>query len=164
VAEQPLDAPACVKALNEAEARFVVIGGMAVVLQGSAYVTQDVDFCFSRERRNVQAIAQALAPFHPRPYMMDPSLPFIWDEQTVRNSTTLTLDTDLGRVDFLAEPDGIDSFEGLYARAIDMELDGHPVKVASLDDLISMKRAAGRPKDLLAIMDLEAIKGLIEPG
>lgn len=76
------------------------------------------------------------------------------------NSTVLTLRTDLGRIDFLAEPDGAPPYEQLKQRSMQFDLDGRTVEVASVDDLIAMKRAAGRPKDLAQVAELETIKRL----
>lgn len=52
----------------------------------------------------------------------------------------------------------MDGFDGVWARADHMQLFELPVRVASIDDLIAMKRAAGRPKDAMHIMELEAVK------
>lgn len=79
------------------------------------------------------------------------------DAKTFKNVLNLTLTTDVGDIDLLAEPAGVDSFEGLWERANVMEIFGLQVRVASIEDLIAMKRAAGRPKDqqhLLELLDL----------
>ncbi|MBS1716091.1 MAG: nucleotidyltransferase [Armatimonadetes bacterium] len=147
--------------LASAGADFVIIGGLALQIVGGDYVTVDVDFAFARRRENARKIVDALAPYRPRPYQWPEGLPFVWDEQTVMNMTTLTLDTDLGRIDFLAEPDGAPPYEVLKERAGSVEVEGLQVPVASIDDLIAMKRAAGRPKDLAHIAELETIKRLL---
>ena len=89
-------------------------------------------------------------------------LPFVWDDQTLMNSTTLTLDTDLARIDFLAEPDGANNYKEMKSRAATFDLDGHTIYVASIEDLLAMKRAAGRPQDVQDIAQLETIKRLRE--
>lgn len=89
-------------------------------------------------------------------------VPYVWDEQMLMNSTNVTLKTDLGRIDFLAEPDGAPPYEVLKERAMRFDLDGREILVASIDDLISMKKAVGRPKDLAHIAELETIKRLME--
>jgi len=76
----------------------------------------------------------------------------------------VALKTDIGRIDLLAEPAGAPSFKELKAHALLVELDGFQVYVASIDDLISMKEAAGRPKDLGAVAELKTLKGLHEEG
>jgi hypothetical protein len=71
---------------------------------------------------------------------------------------SFTLTTDLGSLDLLATPAGTDGFDDLARTAESLELFGHGVLVASVDDLIRMKRAAGRPKDLLAVEELAALR------
>ncbi len=140
---------------------MVLIGGLAVILHGGDHVTQDADFAFSRKRENAKLIVQALAPFHPRPWQWPEELPFVWDDQTLMNSSVLTLQTDIGRIDLLAEPSGSSDYLALRSRALDVEINGRVVPVASIDDLIAMKRAAGRPKDMAHIAELETIKKLM---
>jgi hypothetical protein len=139
----------------------VVICGVAISIFGGDHVTFDADFAFTRRRENARKIADTLAPFHPGPVDWPEGVPFVWDEQTVMSATTLTLETDLGRIDFLAEPDGAPPYDQLAARAAVFDLDGRQVKVACIEDLIAMKRAAGRPKDLGHIAELETIQRLM---
>ncbi len=113
---------------------------------------------FARDAVNVDALARALTPYHPYPRDFPPGLPFVLNGQTLRNATSLTLTTDLGDFDLLAEPSGIDSFEGLYERATVFEVDGRGIRVASLDDLAMMKRAANRPKDQIHLLMIEALR------
>lgn len=76
--------------LSKAKADFVIIGGLAVILHGGDYSTKDIDFAISRTRENAKRIAKALAPFSPRPHGWSEDLPFVWDDQTVINSTVFT--------------------------------------------------------------------------
>lgn len=147
--------------LSEAGAEFVVIGGLALQIYGGDHFTVDVDFAFVRRRENARRIADALGPFHPRPLDWPEGLPFVWDDQTLMNMSTITLVTEIGRIDFLAEPPGAPPFDELRARAVAFDLDGHTVRVACIEDLKSMKRAAGRPKDLAHIAELETIERLM---
>lgn len=153
-----------ISCLLEAESDFVVIGGLALQLHGGDYVTYDADLAIIRRRENVKRIAAALAPYHPIPIHWPEGLPFVWDDQTIMNATTLTLTTDVGRIDLLAEPDGAPPYPQLKARAAVFDLDGRRLYVASIEDLISMKRAAGRPKDLAHIAELETIQRLLAGG
>lgn len=98
-----------------------------------------------------------LAAQHAHPRGFPAGLPFVIDAQTFRNNPNLTLETDLGDFDLLAEPEGVDSFEGLWDRAVVMDIEELEVRVASISDLISMKRAADRAKDREHIMQLEAL-------
>lgn len=150
--------------LGDAAADVVVIGGVAVIFHGGDHFTKDADFALSRRRENCRRIAEALAPYHPKPVDWPEGVPYVWDEQMLMNSTNLTLETDLGRIDFLAEPDGAPPYETLKERAVRFDLEGREVLVASIDDLISMKKAAGRPKDLAHVAELETIKRLMAEG
>ncbi len=72
----------------------------------------------------------------------------------------MTLTTDAGSLDLLGEAPGAGPFEELWNRAVVVELDGSPVRVASVDDLIAMKTAAGRPKDKDHVLELRALREL----
>lgn len=121
-------------------------------------MTVDVDFAFLRSRENAKRISAALRPFNPRPVDWPEGVPFVWDDQTVFASTSMTLETDIGRIDLLAEPSGSPGYELLKGRAQTLELQGFNVRVASIEDLISMKLAAGRPKDLAHVEQLESLR------
>ena len=69
-----------IEALAKHEVEFVIIGGVAINLHSSAYVTEDFDFCFLRERENLKHIVKAFAPFNPRLRHFPKNLPFIWDD------------------------------------------------------------------------------------
>ena len=146
--------------LSEAGVCYIVIGGVAMHLHGASNLTFDMDISFARDRANTESLARMLAEEKARPRGFPPDLPFVLDGQMLRNSTNLTLETALGDFDLLAEPEGIDGFEGLWSRAVVMEIEGITVHVASVDDLIAMKRAANRPKDQGHILLLEALRRL----
>jgi hypothetical protein len=104
-------------ALCEAGVDFVVIGGVAATLHGSAHVTFDLDIFYSRGSANLKRLKEALAPFRPRPRGFPPGLPFIWDEATLLNSSVLTLETDLGSIYLLAEVTGLGPYEEIKAHS-----------------------------------------------
>ncbi len=133
-----------------------------MIAHGSAYVTVDVDFAYSRDRPNISSVVQALETLHPTLRGFPPGLPFAWNEQTVRSAANLTLVTDACDVDLLGVVAGVSSFVDLWNRSVEKELYGVRIRVASIDDLISMKRAANRPKDQNHVMELLALKKLIE--
>lgn len=142
----------------ESGVRFVIIGGVAMRLQGSSHVTDDIDFSYSRDQEGLPGLIEKLNQYHVRLRDFPADLPFFFDLRTLKNTQNLTLVTDVGDIDLLAEPAGVDSFEGLWERATEMEVCGMKVRVASLEDLIAMKQAAGRPKDqqhLLELRDLQ---------
>ncbi len=148
------------KSLVDHEAEFVVIGGVAITAYGSAYVTQDLHFCYSRSSNNLKRIASALAKFNPRLRGFPEDLPFFWDERTLQNGTNFTLDTDSGDVDLLGEVAGVGTYSDLRAKSVEMEICNLSVQIISLDDLISAKRASARVKDLLALPELETLRDL----
>ncbi len=136
----------------------MLIGGLAAVLHGSATLTQDVDICFARDEGNLQALAKALGELGAKLRGVGEPVPFVPDERTLGQSELLTLDTSAGPLDLVALPPGAPAYEVLRRRAERLDLGAFSVAVASVEDLIAMKRAAGRPKDLLAIEELEAIQ------
>ena len=146
-----------VQSLVAADVDFVIVGGWSGIIHGGSYMTKDLDVCFSRSSENLKRLARALAPFHPRLRDFPPELPFSWDDATLRNGTIFTLATDLGVVDLLAEIAGVGEFSDVKAHSI--LVDAFETKVYTLDlpSLIRSKRAAGRPKDLAMLAELEAL-------
>src|SRR5690348_13352989 len=116
-----------VQALCDADVEFVVIGGLSATFHGSARVTYDLDICYSRTSGNLRRLVKALAPSHPRPRDFPDELPFIWDEPTLRNASLLTLRTDLGEIDLLAEVAGLGAYDDVKARSIVVEAFGRRV-------------------------------------
>jgi len=127
-------------------------------LHSSAYVTEDFDFCFLRERENLKHIVKAFAPFNPRLRHFPKNLPFIWDDQTLQSGTNFTLETDIGDIDLLGGVNGIGNFADAERESTIMNLFGYEVKVLSIEGLIKAKRTAGRTKDLLVLPELEALQ------
>ena len=95
-----------------------------------------------------------------QPYLRGapPGLPFLWDEETLRRGLNFTLETALGDIDLLGEATGGNTYETLLPSSWEVEVFGVPCRIVSLDRLIEMKRAAGRPKDLEALAELEALR------
>jgi len=143
---------------------FVVVGGMAMVLHGSARVTHDLDICYAMDQSNLDLLGRALVDLGAKLRGVDDDVPFVPDGQTLRKTGILTLETPEGRIDLLFQPAGAPSYEELRRRAIRMDLGDYGVLVASLDDLAAMKRAAGRAKDLIDLEEIEVIRRLTESG
>lgn len=139
---------------------FVVIGGIAAVLHGSARVTQDLDVCFATDDANLDALGKALVELNARLRGVPDDVAFTPDRATLRRVELLTVTTDAGDFDVLARPDGMASYARLRQNAERYDLGAFAVLVASIDDLVLMKRAAGRAKDLADVEELTAIARL----
>jgi hypothetical protein len=146
------------KTLNRHGARFVIIGGIAGRLWGSTTVTNDLDICYSRDRTNLQAVAKALKELKVRLRGADRDLPFVADDRTLALGDHFTFTTVAGNLDLLGSPKGSGGYDALARTATQMDVGGLKVLVAALDDLILMKRAAGRPKDLIEVEILSAVR------
>jgi predicted nucleotidyltransferase len=155
-----LHASAILRRLTERGVDFVVIGGVAVVLLGSARYTKDLDITYETDRPNLDALGEVLIELHARLRGVDEELPFVPDGPTLRRAMLLTLETDAGWLDLLADPPGGPRYRELRANAMAVDLDGFSVRVAHIDDMIAMKKAAGRLQDMADIEELEAIKRL----
>jgi hypothetical protein len=150
------------KALERHEVRFVVIGGIAGRLWGSTTITNDLDICYGRDRANLQAFATALRELKAKLRAAERDLPFKTDARTLELGDHFTFTTIAGNLDCLGTPKGSGGYEALARTATKMDVGGVTVLVASLDDLIQMKRAAGRPKDLIEVEILSAVREELE--
>ncbi len=152
-----IDYARALRILVENDVRFILIGGVAAIVHGAARLTQDIDFLYSRESDNLARLAAALAPLEPYPRGAPPGLPFVWDEQTLRNGSNFTLTTTLGDLDLLAEISGDGRYENLLGHSLQIDAFGVCFQCLELTQLIKSKRAAGRPKDFEAIAELELL-------
>jgi hypothetical protein len=146
------------RALSDLAVRFVVIGGIAGATHGSPSVTQDLDVCYERSPENLERLSAALRSVHARLRGADENVPFSLDSKTLAVGNHFTFVTDLGDLDCLGMPAGTLGYDDLMESAVDIDLDGLVVAVASIDDLIRMKRAAGRPRDLAELEILGALR------
>lgn len=144
--------------LVEAKVEFVIIGGVAATLHGSARLTSDLDIVYGRSKENIRRMVVALAPLSPYLRGAPPGLPFHLDAETVRAGLNFTLTTDAGPLDLLGEIAGGFNYEVLRKRSKFVELFGQRCRVMDLDALIASKLAAGRPKDLEVIAELQVIR------
>jgi hypothetical protein len=141
--------------LSHAEIDFVVIGGVAVVVQANPRFTQDLDICYATDRVNLERLGAALVSLEARLRGVDEDVPFVPDARALRHAQMLTLTTREGNLDLLVDPPGSPGYAALRRRADVIELAGASVHIASLEDLLEMKRAAGRPQDAIDIESLE---------
>jgi predicted nucleotidyltransferase len=150
--------------LGRAEVDFVVVGGVAVVLQGYGRATKDLDITYAIDSENLARLGDVLGAAHARLRGVAEDVPFVPDGRTLARTRLVTLDTDDGSLDLLADPPGAPPYATLRARADRVDLDGFVVAVAALDDLLAMKRAAGRPQDLVDIDALEVVRRIRAEG
>lgn len=148
--------------IADAQVRFVIVGGLAVTIHGSAYVTFDLDFCYARDTENLARLASVLQPFSPRLRGAPAELPFRFDEETLKRGFNFTLSTELGDIDLLGEIPGLGDYPAVLAASQHVELFGRTFNVLTLDALIASKKAAGRPKDLQILPELEALREVAE--
>ena len=152
------DFEALLAALTRQEVTFIVVGGAAAIAHGSARFTQDLDIVYQRSPPNLNRLVDALAECKPYLRGAPPGLPFKWDRTTLARGLNFTLVTALGDIDLLGEIPGGGTYEDLAADAIELQIFGIRCLCLSLAQLIRAKRAAGRPKDLEALAELEAIE------
>ena len=139
---------------------FVLIGGVAAVLHGSERNTFDLDICPAQDQGNLDALGKALLDIDARLRGVDEDVPFVPDGRMLRGMQILTLDTSMGPLDVLTRPDGSPPYKSLRGRATRLDIGPASILVASIDDLLEMKRAVDRPKDREDVERLEAIKRL----
>ena len=151
------------RSLDEAGAQYVLVGGLAIVLQGGSYPTYDADLAVGFTLENRRTIASALAPLNPRPFRLAAGAAWVWDELCIRAPWSI-FETDAGRIDLLVRLPGIDSFQGLYERSLLIPFEQTQVRIASLDDLLAMKGASDRTKDRLHEIELQALKRMRTDG
>ena len=137
---------AIARALYKARLEAIMVGNAAAALHGAPVTTVDIDFMFRKTQVNLRKLkvlaneldAQILKPFYP-----------LSDLYRVVND-----DTGL-QVDFMPVLHGIRSFESLRSDAIEVEFEGHKIKVASLEKIIRSKKTLGRPRDKAVLEILE---------
>lgn len=139
--------------------RYVVIGGFAGRFWGSNSITNDLGICYARDKKNFQALASALRDLGARLRGAPPDIPFVLDAITLEAGDHFTFETSLGDLDCLGTPAGSGGYSDLIQGATVMKVDGADVPVAALEDVMRLKRAAGRPKDRA---ELEILSALLE--
>lgn len=145
------------RTLSAGGVEFILVGGVAAAVHGSARLTLDVDVVYRRSPDNIDRLARALAPRRPYLRGAPPGLPFAWDARTIQHGLNFTLTTDVGDIDLLGEITGGGGYDDLLPHSFVVHVFAIECRCLELDWLIRVKRAAGRPKDLEALAELEAI-------
>ena len=152
------DFKALLRALAEGGVEFILVGGVAATVHGATRLTLDLDVVYRRSPGSLQRLALALTPYQPYLRGAPPGLPFRWDVATLERGLNFTLTTDIGDLDLLGEIVGGGTYDELLADSVAIRVFGIECRCLTLERLIHVKRAAGRPKDLEAIAELEAIR------
>lgn len=137
--------------LNRHGVDFVVVGGIAGGAHGSAMATFDLDVAYARDDANLDRLAAALAEMDVKLRGVAEDLPFQVDAKTLANGSNFTFETTYGSFDILGDVNGMRDYESLRLGSESQVISGAEVRVASIGDLIAMKRAANRPKDQVAV-------------
>jgi hypothetical protein len=162
--EIPYDAPAILAALQKHCVRFVVIGGVAAIAQGSPLPTEDIDITPDRAVDNLDALASALRDLDAKVRTAQSPVDFPFDAQMLVQNEMWTLTTRAGDLDLCFEPPGTGGYDDLRRGALELDLgSGTTVLVAALADVIRSKETAHRPKDIAQLpalrQTLEVIRG-----
>lgn len=147
------------KALNDAGVIWVAIGGVAMILHGSDYVTTDLDFAVAHDSSNAEKLAEAMRKIHAKPKRWQGTGEFVLDPKLL-SAPFLELESDFGSIHILNRLPGVENFQDLASRATRIPVNGTSVPVASLEDLILMKASSNRPKDKIHLLELEALQKL----
>ena len=145
------------RTLSDGSVEFILIGGVAATAHGSARLTQDLDVVYRRTSENIDTLCDTIGKLNP--YLRDapPGLPFLWDRITVERGLNFTLTTDFGALDLLGEITGGGDYDDLLQHTVLLTIFGIKCRCLNLEHLIRVKRATGRPKDLEAVAELEAL-------
>lgn len=146
------------RALQDHGVAFIVIGGVAAGLHGSPSLTLDLDICYRRTPENLGALARALRVLGARLRGAPPDLPIRLDARWLANGDHFTFSCELGPFDCLGTPAGTSGYDDLIRNVTRFAVSGMELQVAGLDDLMRMKRAAGRPKDRVELEILGALR------
>jgi predicted nucleotidyltransferase len=151
------DYAALLRALAAGRVEFIIVGGLAATIHGAARATYDVDVLYARTHENLSRIVAALAPLRPYLRGAPAGLPFTWDLETLSKGLNFTLTTTAGDLDLLGEITYGGTYDAMLSASEVVTVLGIECRCLSLEQLIQVKRAAGRVKDLEALAELEAI-------
>ncbi len=143
--------------LSDNEVEFIIVEGAAATAHGSARLTFDLDVVYKRSKENIGRLVTALRPLDPYLRGAPPGLPFDWSVETIEKGLNFTLTTSLGALDLLGDIVGGGGYEKLVETTIPVEIGGIECLCLDLERLIQVKRAAGRPKDLEVVAELQQI-------
>lgn len=147
-------------ALTARSIRFVIVGGVAATVQGSARFTNDIDLCYDTAPDNVERLVTLLGEWRAYLRGVEPGLPFILDARTFRTTPFMTLTTTMGAIDLLDEVPGVGGYAKAFAASETGRVGAVEFRSLTLEALIASKRAVRRKKDLEHLVELEAIQAM----
>jgi predicted nucleotidyltransferase len=150
-----LDIQGILQRLGEAGVDYIVIGGVAVGFHGYVRATKDLDIVPAPERDNLERLVDLLSDLDGAGDFEADELPDPLDPDTLTLGGNWVLQTRLGRFDVMQWLGDAELWSMLSPGAVEVSLEGLPIKVAGYDDLVALKRQAGRPSDL---EDLERLR------
>jgi hypothetical protein len=153
-----------IAALVAAGARFVVVGGVAATIQGSARLTNDLDICYDPAPDNLETLVRLLRGWQASLREVEPGLPFTLDVRALRTTPVMTLTTELGDLDLLDQVLGVGGYADVLAASEPVRIDAIEFRALTLPALISAKKATGRAKDREHVIELEALLALRRRG
>ena len=148
------------KRLNDAGVNYVVIGGFASVLYGSAVVMEDMDIACDFNPENIIRLVKAISDLKPVHRMTSKKIPLKLTEADCKDLKNLYLDTNLGQLDCIGSVEGLGDFESVKTASHKIEIQGVSFNILNIEALIRTKKALGRAKDKLVALQLEALKDL----
>jgi predicted nucleotidyltransferase len=154
---RPTDFAGLLRRLLEGAVDFILVGGLAGNVHGSARATYDVDVVYGRSPENLERVVRTLQPLNPYLRGAPAGLPFVFDGDTPRRGLNFTPTTSLGDLDLLGEVTG-GTYEQLLPASEIIPLFGLSCRCVTLPALIALKRAAGRGRDREALAELEALR------
>ncbi|MGH7711321.1 MAG: nucleotidyl transferase AbiEii/AbiGii toxin family protein [Gemmatimonadaceae bacterium] len=144
--------------------RFVVVGGVAATVHGSARFTNDLDICYDAAADNIERLIAILAEWKAYLRGVEAGLPFILDERTFRTTPIMTLTTTQGAIDLLDQVPGVGDYAAVRAQSEPVRIGATEFRALTIEALIASKRAVRRKKDVEQLIELEAILALRRRG
>ena len=156
--DERADLSTLLERLLAADVAFVLVGGLAAVVQGAPITTLDVDIVHARTEENVDRLLAFLASVGAR-YRNRPGPPLPPSRNALLGPGHSLFMTDLGPLDVLGAIEGGADFEQLVPLSLSIKVAGFSLRVLSLETIVGFKRASADPKDKLRLPILEAVLG-----
>ncbi len=140
--------------------RFVVVGGVAGTVHGSARFTNDIDLCYDTSPDNIDRLVALLVEWRAYLRGVERGLPFILDARAFRTTPMMTLTTTMGAIDLLDHVPGVGNYAKALAASEPVRIGRTTFRALTLEALIASKRAVRRKKDVEQLVELEALLAL----